>query len=294
MFRLVCSLCVVGLFATGLPAADEAVELKEYKSKVGDRVRVTEDEQTTTRSIFINDDKREEKTEKQTRVVIYVAETLEVKAGEKKAIKGKRVYEKAEEVKNGKLTQLPLHGKTVIIEKKDDKYTFTYADGKAVEGKARETLDKEYNKKDEDDYDDFIPKRPLKPGESWKMDTEKLLKAFTKEADSFVVDKKTASGSGKLLESYSFGGRKYGVYDIRIEFPLTELGGPNKVALKPGSKMAIQMFGDGNVDGTEPDGMLTTRMTLRVAFEANGVEGHIKADGISVHLTEKLPPPKRD
>lgn len=294
MFRLLCGLCVVILVTTAGFAADEAVELKEYASKVGDRVRVSDDERTTTRTIFIADDKREDKTEKSTKMVVYVAETLEVKAGEKKPIKSQRVYETAEETKDGKVTKLPLHGKTVVIEKKGDKYTFTYADGKAVEGKAREELDKELNKKDDDDLDDFIPKRPLKPGESWKMDAEKLVKSFNKDEEAFVVDTKKASGTGKLLEAYTFGGHKYGVYDLRIEFPITELGGANKVPLKAGSKMTMHIVGEGNVDGKEPDGAITMRMTLRVSFEANGVEGHIKSEGVSVRATEKLPPRKRD
>ena len=47
-------------------------------------------------------------------------------------------YEKAEETKDGDVNKLPLDGKSVIIEKKGDKYTFTYADdGKAVQDEER-------------------------------------------------------------------------------------------------------------------------------------------------------------
>ena len=295
MIRLLYSLSALALLAATAAAADEAVELKSYKPKVGDRVRVTDEDRTTTRTVFTVEDKKEDKVEKTTRVVVYVAETLAVKEGEKKAVKVKRVYEKAEEVKGGTTTNLPLHGKTVTIEKKGEKYAFTYDDGKAVDGKAREDLDKELNKKDEDEIDDFIPKRPLKPGETWKMDVDKLIKSFTKEKDVFTIDKKSATATGKLAEAYTFGGHKYGVYDMRLEFPLTELGGANPVALKPGSKMAMHIVGDGNVDGAEPDGTMTMRLTMRVSFKVpNGVEGDIKADGIMTRTAERLPPRKTD
>jgi hypothetical protein len=291
---MLCCVCAVALLAVFAPAADETVELKHYQPKVGDRTRVTDEDRTTTRSIFTVGEKREDKVERHTKLVVYVSETLAVKKGEKKGTKIKRVYEKAEDVKDDTVTKLPLHGKTVTIEKKGDKYTFTYDDGKAVDGKAREELDKEFNKKDEDSIDDFIPKRPLKPGETWKMDTDKLAKLFGKE-DAFTVDKKGASGNGKLVEVYTFGGNKYGVFDMRIEFPLTELSGENKLPLKPGSRMTMHIVGDGNVDGAEPDGVATGRVALRIFFEApNGAEGSIKADGIMIRTTEKLPPRPRD
>jgi hypothetical protein len=294
MFRLFSCVCAGALFVAVAPAADdEAIELKNYLPKVGDRTRVTDEERTTTRSIFTVGEKREDKVERHTKLVVYVSEVLAVKKGEKKGTKIKRVYEKAEDVKDT-ATKLPLHGKTVVIEKKGDKYTFAYDDGKAVDGEAREQLDKEFNKKDEATLDDLIPKRPLKPGETWKMDTDKLIKAFAKE-DAFAVDKKGASGSGKLAEVYTFGGNKYGVFDLRIEFPLSEISGENKIPLKAGSKMTMHIVGDGNVDGAEPDGAMTMQLSLRIFFEApNGAEGCIKADSVATRAVEKLPARPRD
>ena len=296
MLRRFCALLVVPLLAAGAAAADEKVEMKEYAPKVGDRVRVTDEDRTVTRTVIEVDGKRNDKTERGTKLTVYVSETLAVKADEKKAVKLKRVYEKSEEVKDGTTSKLPLDGKTVVIEKKGDKYTFTYANGKAVDGKALEDLDNEFNKKD-DNLEDFIPKRPLKIGETWTMDREKLIKAMTKdkEKEPFEIDAKKVTGTGKLADAYTFGGHKYGVYDLHLEFPLTALSGEGKVPLKAGSKMAMHIVGDGNVDGTEPDGIVTMRMTLRVFFEApNGAAGSIKADGVATRATEKLPPPKRD
>lgn len=294
MRRFGFGLVVFGLLAACAPAADESVELKNYKPKVGDRMRVTDEDRTTTRTLVTIEDKTDEKIEKRTKLVVYVSETLAVKAGEKKPVKLKRTYEKAEESKDGDTAKLPLDGKAVIVEKKGDKYTFTYADdGKALDGKPREELDREFNKKDQDDIDDFIPKRPLKPGETWKVDTDKLLKILVK--DTFGADSKAATGTGKLAEAYTFGGRPYGVYDLSVEFPVTELKGEAPIALKKGSKMAMHIVADGNTDGSEPDGRVTTRLTLRAYFDApNGVSANIRSDGLLTRAVERLPSRKSD
>jgi hypothetical protein len=277
------------------PAADEGVEIKPYKPRVGDRVRVTDEDRSTTRSIINFPNKTENKIEKHVKVVIHTSETLEVKAGEKKATKIKRVYDKAEETKDGETTKLPLHGKAVIIEKKGERYTFTDEDGKALDGKPREELDKEFNKKDDDDLEDFIPKRALKPGETWKMDSEKLIKSFNKDKKVFEIDPKGTKAGGKFLESYDFGGHKYGVYSMEIEFPITELTGANPTPVKPGSKIAMHIIGDGNVDGGEPDGVMTMRLSMRLFIETpNGVTGSIKSDGVLTRSTERLSAAKRD
>lgn len=298
MLRSLCCLGVLGLLAAQLPAADEKVELKDYNYKVGDRVRITDDDRTTTRTVIEVGGKRTDKMERTAKLTVYMSEALAVKDGEKKPVKIRRTYEKAEETKDGVTTRLPLDGKTVLIEKKGDKYTFAYADGKALDGKELEKLEKEFNKKDDDDdLEQFIPKRPLAPGETWTMDPAKLIKAMTRDKDKepFTLDKKKVSGSGKLADVYTFGGHKYGVYDLQMEFPLTALSGENKIPLKAGSKMQMHMVADGNVDGSEPDGSATMRMTLRVFFESqNGVSGSIKADSIGTRAAEKLPPPKRD
>jgi hypothetical protein len=110
MLRLVYCVFAVGLLALASSAADnDTITLKDYKPTVGDRVRVTEEERTTSRTIIASPDKRDDKLEKKTKVVVYVAETLAVKEGEKKAVRVKRTYEKAEEtvVYAGMMVALP-------------------------------------------------------------------------------------------------------------------------------------------------------------------------------------------
>lgn len=292
MFRFFYAIVGLVLFAVVLGAAEESIELKDYTPKVGDRIRVTEEERTDTRSVAHLPETVEDKTEKRVKVIIYTSETLAVKDGAKKPTKLKRVYEKAEESKDGNITKLPLDGKTITIEKKGDKYTFLYADGKAVDGNARELLDKEFNNK-EDDIGDLIPKRPLKAGESWKMNAEKLRKKHV--LDTFASDEKGSVSTGKLLEIYSFDGHKYGVFDLDLSFPLTELKGTPSVPLKSGSTLKMRAFVDGNVDGSEPDGKTTVQISLRMSFDApNGNKVSIRADGLITHVVKRIPARPRD
>lgn len=81
MLRLLCGAFALALLTTVAGAADDGVELKDYKPKVGDRVRVSDEDRSTTRAIVTTDGKREDKIEKRTKVVVYVSETLAVKQG---------------------------------------------------------------------------------------------------------------------------------------------------------------------------------------------------------------------
>src|SRR4051794_34366405 len=114
MLRPLCGVLFVGLLACALPAADaDAITLKDFKHKVGQRERQTDEERSTTRTVIIRDGKREEKVEKKSKLVVYVAETLAVKDGEKKPVRVQRTYEKAEETTEDGTQKLPLHGLTV-------------------------------------------------------------------------------------------------------------------------------------------------------------------------------------
>ncbi|MCI0703219.1 MAG: hypothetical protein L0241_19240 [Planctomycetia bacterium] len=294
MIRLLCgALCVGLVVVAGRAADDETVTLKDYKYKVGDRTRITDQDQSIMRSVIIRDETREEKIEKKSKIVMYVSETLAIKEGETKPTRFKRTYEKAEETVDGETTKLPLDGKTVVIEKIGDKYKFTDENGKRLAEGVEEALDKEFKKKKTDPADDYIPKRPLKVGESWKLNTEKMVKDVV--TDKFIADKRRATGSGTLTRAYLFDGRKYGGFEIKLDIPITEMTDPIKIKLKPGSAMSMHMLAEGNVDGTEPDGVAMMRMSMLMLFEVpGGAEASIRVDGVLTMTTEALPPRKRD
>src|SRR5262249_53264160 len=118
-----------------------------------------------------------------------------VKLDDKKhATKLEREYAKAEKTEGGRTEKTALDGKTVLIEKKDDKYVFTYKGGGEVEGEAAEGLNKEFNKSPAEDLDKLLmPKDSVKPGGEWKIDM-KAVATFFGASDEIDVDGDKATG----------------------------------------------------------------------------------------------------
>ena len=123
----------VSVLAAAEPPA-EAVTFKTFVGKVGDRVKVTREEKATSTSVLTFQGKQSERVEKSEETVIHVTEVLEVDAKTGAPVKLKRTFEKAERKVAGKATKLPLDGKTVLIEKKGNAFTFTHEGGGAVTG----------------------------------------------------------------------------------------------------------------------------------------------------------------
>src|SRR5262249_15115622 len=120
---------------------------------------------------------KEEKKDKVT--VRAYRETVLEKAEGKKATKLRREYEKARVKEKGKERTLPYEGKTVLIEKKGDKYEFEIEGGKPLTGKDAEELEKEFNEHtiDAAKLDKLmLPPKPVAVGESWKIDAAAVVK----------------------------------------------------------------------------------------------------------------------
>jgi len=67
------------------------------------------------------------------------------------------------------------------------------------------------------------------------------------------------------------------------------------IKLKPGSAIALHMLAEGNVGGTEPDGLALMRMNVVMLFDVpGGADASIRIDAVMTFTTEALPPRKRD
>ncbi|QDU23367.1 hypothetical protein [Urbifossiella limnaea] len=260
----------VGLVAVlvGGAAGQEAVTFKQYPYKVGDKTRTTKTEDTTG-GTTINAMGKEQKTkEKKKKTLVYVTEVLEVGADAGKPAKLKRTYEKAVEERNGVETTLSLDGKTVTIERKEEKYTFT-ADGAALDAAATAELDREFTKKG-NLGDNLFPEKGVKPGDSWDL-TEKFLKEMDTPDNPFVIAPKGAAVTGKLLSTTKKGPTTFGDLEVTADLPLTDLRGKLPLKLNPGSGWKIAMKGTGCLDGTSPEGNSTATMTIALEGATMGV-----------------------
>jgi hypothetical protein len=249
------------LVVPALASAQDEYTIKLKKSTKGTQTREhkveTENEET---KVTDNDGKLlDEKKKNSTLTVTYEQTVLERPDPKKKASVLKRVYEKAVVKDEDGMRDLPYQGKTVLIEKKDGKYRFSYEKGAEITGEEAKWLDKEFNPKHKDDSDiDFealmMPTKPLKVGGSWKMPMEEFCKSFEKSAGLRVHADK-ATGTGTLVKAYKKDGRQFGDLIIKMEMPIKAgVENGNETPLQPGSVMGLDVKMSMCIDGSVEDG----------------------------------------
>ena len=281
---------VIVVAAVALSAAgQDAVEIKIAYPKTGERVKVTVEEKATTKMVATAMGLEQKKDETKTKSFVYTDEVLDNPGAAKRPAKVKRTYEKAVTGSDGKTATLPLEGKTVLIEKKGDKYTFT-ADDKAVEGESLKVLDAEFNKSEkESDREVMFPASPVKPGDSWKIDSTKMAKELSKD---FELDPAKLVAGGKLVKAYQKGGKQFGVIELTVAASLSGLGAKSGLKLKGDamSSMSLTLSGDGVIDGSSSEGKSRSVVKFNVAATADGgVDLKIDATVIEDRTVEALP-----
>jgi hypothetical protein len=227
------------------------------------------------------------KEEVKTKSLIFVDEVLETSNMSGMATKLKRTYEKAELGKDGKTTKLTLEGKTILIEKKGDKFAFTL-DGESLSGDSLKLLDSEFNRPDKKDNQDFFfPKTPVKEGDTWKVDPSEMIKSVSDSG--LILDKEKATAVSTLTKSYKKDQSQFGKMSFLFEAPVTSVGQKNQITIKEGV-MKIKMVGDGCLDGSTPNGTLILTVKARIVGSVMGIDLNIDSDATetkSVELIEK-------
>jgi hypothetical protein len=276
-------LVLIALVAAAAPLRDDGYTIKIKKSGQGS---VTKQDKEETDNNYVKfegpDGKAKENKEERTVTQAYKETVLEKKEG-KRATKLRREYTKAVVKVGDKEMTLPYQGKTVVIEKKDGKYHFTIEGGAELTGKDAELLNRAFNKGgDDSDSDDlekaFLPKKPVKEGDTWTIDGAAIVKAFEKDAAQPIpVDKDKAAGKGKLLRAYKEGGRQYGDFDIDLDIPLKgefPLGPGQSAPIQAGSKMGMKVqIKKACIDGTVSDGNVAMSFDMDLTAAFKGPDG---------------------
>jgi len=275
------SLVLLSLVLGLAPAADtHTIKLK--KSAKGDVTKAEDVEESTTAVVATDGagTKLVDQKEKTSKTNIYKETILEKKEGDDKSTSVKRAYEKARNVpKDGKEETRVYEGKTVLIDKKGDKYEFIIEGGEEITGKDAEDLDKAFNKKgpsDEEVEKYILPGKAVKVGESWKLDVDKMLKELMKDEKETVMafDSAKTEGSGKLLEVYEKNGHKFGKMTFTISATLKEFStGGMKFKVRDGSKMALNIEIDVCIDGSDGSGVLKTEMKMTLNADVSTPDG---------------------
>jgi hypothetical protein len=190
-----------------------------------------------------------------------------------------RIYEKAQATAEGKTKDLAYQGKTVLIEKKTGKYIFGIEGGNELTAADAPQLDKEFNRAEDSEHDLLqallLPRAAVQLGQTWKMDMDKLLKVLLKGDQTVAVDAANSSGTGKLLRVYQRDGRRFGVFEVRLDLPLKGVpeNGKIKVAFDAGGHMTMVYHSDICIDGSVPDGELKGTMQMNGTAHVPGPDG---------------------
>jgi hypothetical protein len=257
-------LCLGLLLSPALEPASETHEIKFKQAAKGQVTKVDEQESTESNVVVVDPDDKKIADQKQTtsKVFVYQETTLEKPDGAKRAANLKRSYEKARTKTGDKEETLSFEGKTVLIEKKGDKYCFSIEGGKELDAKEAVVLDAEFNKAADVDMRRLQPDKPVKINESWKLDTDPIIKDLMRGDESITFDAANSEATAKLLEVYEKDGRKYGKIVFHIRLPIKEFNAKEKVKVQPGAKMIMTINLDGCIDGAEDSAHMKMEMKM--------------------------------
>jgi hypothetical protein len=242
---------------------------ESYQVKIMDAMKMTATKVLDGTGQVLADRKKEAKSKS----YVYKATILTKAADTLHPAGSKRAYEKAELTDNGNTRGSALQGKTVIIEKKGDKFEQRFEDGTELSAAQLEDLDN--RPANSMHAQAFMPKGAVSwPDGSWPIDQELLVKTLPKDL-ALVLDTAKGKAGARLITGYYKDYEKerkfYGTIEVKIEIPLkvgTELNG---VKIKKG-KLAFTTTIDGRVDGGSVNRTQKSalEMDMQGTQEANG------------------------
>lgn len=275
--RLCAAILAVGLSAGGGAAADEAVTIKIKRPGKGDVVKETKGEDVDRVTVVTMNGMGMKDAEKAGSNLAFTDEILERGEKEPKPTKLKRTYETAELTVRGEKVDLGLKGKTVAIEKGKDGYTFAVEGGK-LSKEAADMLGKEFNKKEDLDLEELmVPKKAVKVGDTWEVDTKAVADMF---GEGLVIDKEKVKATGKLVKVYDKDKAKYGVIEFASELPIASVSEEKQaVKAEDGSKIKVVITVDVCIDGTVYAGSSVGTLDGEVVVKVPNAVFNIKLSG---------------
>jgi hypothetical protein len=237
--------------------------LKFRGEQQGDKVDVIESDSMTNENAKAG--KSETRTNKKR--YEYTEHILEMPAEADKPTKVTRTYRVAErtDFKTKEVKALPFQGKTVTIEKETKKgpnpYKYTI-DGKAMDFMDSIDIDSEFRSdKKKNELEMYLPKNPVKVGDTWAVEPEKL-KMLAGGIGS-AADKSKSTYTCKLTRAYTKDGKQWGIISFDFDMPVDVAVASKGKESGTGS---IKFTGtiDGVIDGSARD--VSIKATMKASF----------------------------
>lgn len=235
------------------------IKFKTY-ADVGKSVDYRErQEQKEVLRIRLPDGKMDSKERALINETVYIETVLEM--GESKPKKFKRFYTLARTTLNEQTRTEDYEGRIVIFELKGDQYEVrAEGTGKPLSEEDAKRLALRVRKPEQTEV--FLPKEPVKVGESWPIDIEKLAKFQGQE-----LDLPNSTGKATLLKvTDAAGGQLNGVIELNITFAVRSMLGrtydpPAKFELK--GTLETSVGGASTAGAFELHGEMTGKGTLQ-------------------------------
>jgi len=245
--------CLAALSMTTAAARAETYTIKLKHAPDVDKSVVVKDTDTKTQVNKVSDaDGNVIKDEKHTETTFEEYTETVLAKGAKFPTKYKRTYEKATRTRDGKATTRSYEGRTLLFEKKDDKFIVIAEGDKPLDKNDLEELTKKANEREEDKDDLLLPKKPVAVGDTWKIDTKDLIRSFGKETN---LDPDTTSAEAKLVKAYRKDGSQFGeiVMTMKLGFKF-----PKEVKFEKAPVLEMKMTLNAAIDGSTPAGVMTS------------------------------------
>jgi hypothetical protein len=279
----------VGILAGMLTATafgQEAVTIKVARPGAGDKIKVVKLEKMTSKITFALAGKSETKDEVESKSIVYLDEVVTPGVDSGKPLKLTRTYEKYEAKKGDKDLPAPPLNTPILIEKKGGKYI---AEGKGLDAAAAARIAGELDRNSgSSQVELLLPGKPVKPGDSWKVDVSKL-PGIAGDTGQLVVDADASTLSGKLIKTYKKNGNQFGVLEYTGEVVIKSLGEKSPLKLKNGSKMGMKFTVDACIDGNNPSVKSVGSLKITLEGEGGGVSISLTGNGTMESSDELLP-----
>jgi len=251
--------------AIAQPQAQEKYTIKFKELNQGESSRVESKETMTMKTTTTIEKQKEPAAQefKGSKHYLFTQTVLERPQGAALPTKVQRTYDKALHEGSEPLVKspgpLPMNGKTILIEKKGDKYEFRLQDGKLLDTGISDLQDEFDRDEGAKTKKALIPPGPVALNETWKFDPKDFGGPSGKDKESTKMLK--SEGAAKLTKVYKKDGRQFGVIEAVMELQMVVTikggaGGPPS-DMTSESKVLFKLTYDGCIDGTLNEGKLS-------------------------------------
>jgi hypothetical protein len=282
-------LTTLASLAGGLTHAGDAITIDLKQRGEGETVLV-ERTMTTVNGVkqFDSDGKATADESKKTVLTLVYRETYLAREGKKAPTRIRQEYEKATLSGGDQPLDLPFHGKTVLIEKKDGDYHYTFDGGKELTDEEAECIDFTPQEAGKAQGERRLPASAVAVKDSWQID----MKPYVARAEGgpFVLDEPKASGTGVLQKTYSKEGRQFGVIHTHQVMPLKAVKGRfSQTPLQDGSKVEVEEDMDLCIDGQMDAGTTKYKETMTWLIDSGKEHGSTMIERTVVTTRRELP-----